>query len=331
MQQRNLGRSKLRVGEVGLGCWSFGGAYGPTDMKESHEALKRALDLGMDFLDTANVYGNGVSEQVIGAFLKNNPGSKFTIATKGGIHRPPGATTRTFDNSADYLRGALEDSLERLGLEYIDLYYIHRRDQSIPIEDVVETLVRFKEEGKIGGFGFSEISPTSLRRAHRVAPVTAVQSEYSLWTRQPELGMVQACRELGVTFVPFSPVGRGIFADNRPDPASFGKVDFRKNNPRFSPENLMENLKLVEEFKSFAADNGYTTAALSLAWILHQDDYMIPIPGTRSAAHLAQNAAASDIKLSVADLAEIDRILPVGFAWGDRYTDAQAIGTERYC
>ena len=216
METRKLGQDAPSVGKIGLGCWSFAGAYGPTDQAESHATLARALELGIDFLDTANVYGNGVSEEVVGAFIKDHPG-RFKIATKGGIHRPPETNQRTFDNSPDHLRAALDASLKRLGVDYVDLYYIHRREPARPIEDVMETLVRFKEEGKIGGIGFSEISPTSLRRAHAVHPVMAVQSEYSLWTRQAELGMVQATKELGITFVPFSPLGRGISRASRPD------------------------------------------------------------------------------------------------------------------
>ncbi len=330
MLQRQLGQNKLNVGAIGLGCWSFAGAYGPTDLKESHATLTRALDLGVNFLDTANVYGHGVSEQAIGSFIKDTP-HKFKIATKGGIKRLPGETTRTFDNEAGYLRSELEKSLKNLNVDYVDLYYIHRREPERPIEEVAETLAGFVNEGKIGGFGFSEISPGSLRRAHAVHPVSAVQSEYSLWTRQPELGMVQACRSLGVTFVPFSPVGRGIFSISAPDSSSFGKSDFRKNNPRFLEPDYSLNIKALEAFKAFAADHGWTPAQLALAWILHQDDYIIPIPGTRSVAHLEENAAAANIKLSADNLQEIDRLLPIGFAYGDRYSEAQSFGAERYC
>jgi len=318
------------VSAIGLGCWSFAGAYGPTDEKESHATLAQALDLGVDFLDTANAYGNGVSEQAIGTFIKHNP-HRFKIATKGGIHRPPGTTTRTFDNSPEHLRDALEKSLRDLQVDSVELYYIHRRDPKRPIEDVMETLVRFKQEGKIKGIGFSEIAPSSLRRAYAVHPVTAVQSEYSLSTRLPELGMIDTCRELGVAFVPFSPLGRGLFVPQAPDTASFGKLDFRLNNPRFIAPSYAYNLTAVEPFKTYAADKGVTSSTLAIAWVLHQGAHLIPIPGTRSAAHLADNAAAAALALSSDELAEIERILPRGFAHGDRYSEAQLAGAERYC
>ena len=330
METRRLGQDGPEVGMIGLGCWSFAGAYGPTDQAESHRTLARALELGVDFLDTANVYGNGVSEEVIGAFIKAHP-DRFKIATKGGIYRPPETNKRTFDNSAEHLRSALEASLRRLGVDYVDLYYIHRRDPKLPIEDVMETLVRFKEEGKIGGIGFSEISPTSLRRAHAVHPVMAVQSEYSLWTRQPELGMVQTAKALSVTFVPFSPLGRGMFSTMPPAPDAFGSLDFRKHNPRFLEPNFSDNLKAIQPFKDLAADLGATPAALAIAWVLKRDQGHIPIPGTRSPAHLEELASAADLSLEPGTMAEIDKILPPGFAYGHRYSDAQQIGAELYC
>lgn len=330
MQQRRFGKNGPLVGAIGLGCWSFAGAYGPTDMAESHRTLARALELGITHLDTANVYGAGVSEEVIGAFIKEHPG-RFTIATKGGIKRAPGTNERSFDNSPEHLRDALKASLRRLGVDHVALYYIHRREPARPIEDVMETLVRFKEEGKIGGIGFSEISPTSLRRAHAVHPVMAVQSEYSLWTRQPDLGMVQATKALGVAFVPFSPLGRGIFANKAPEPRTFGKMDFRKNNPRFLEPNFSDNLKTLEPFKAFAAEKDATPAELALAWVLARGDHLIPIPGTRSPGHLEEHARAAALDLQPDDIAAIDRLLPPGFAYGDRYSETQQIGAERYC
>jgi aryl-alcohol dehydrogenase-like predicted oxidoreductase len=225
----------------------------------------------------------------------------------------------------------LERSLGYLGVDHVDLYYIHRREPERPIEDVMETLVRFKDEGKIGGIGFSEISPASLRRAHAVHPVMAVQSEYSLWSRMPELGMIQACRDLGVAFVPFSPLGRGIFGAKTPDPATFADGDFRTNNPRFLEPNFTYNVKAVEPFKEFAASKGTSPASLAIAWVLAQGDHLIPIPGTRTAGHLREDAAGADLVLTEADLAEITRILPPGFAHGDRYSQTQLAGAERYC
>lgn len=330
MQKRELGRGGPMVSAIGLGCWSFAGAYGATDTAESHATLAKALDLGIDFLDTANVYGNGISEKAIGSFIKDHPG-RFRIATKGGIKRDPETKVRSFDNGPEHLRMMLERSLGYLGVDYVDLYYIHRREAERPIEEVVETLVKFKEEGKIGGIGFSEISPSSLRRAHAVHPVTAVQNEYSLWSRMPDMGLIQACKELGVAFVPFSPLGRGVFAQKAPDPKRFSKGDFRENNPRFLEPNYSYSLKYIEEFKRYAADRGVTSIALALAWTLHRGEHLIPIPGTRSPSHLEDLASAASITLSAEDLAEIERILPVGFAHGDRYSDAQIVGAERYC
>lgn len=329
MLKRKLGQDGPLVSQVALGCWSFGGAYGPTDEAQSHATLAKAIDLDIDFLDTANVYGNGVSETFIGSFTKNNPG-RFKIATKAAITRTP-ENVRVFVNSEEHLRAELEKSLKRLETDHVDLFYIHRRDQSIPIEDVMGTLLKFKQEGKIGGIGFSEISPSSLRRAHAVHPVMAVQSEYSLWVRMPELGMIQACKDLGVAFVPFSPLGRGIFTNKLPDPTKFPDGDFRKPNPRFIEPNYGHNLKAIEPFRDFAASKGVSPATLAMAWVLHQGNHLIPIPGTRSAEHLAEDAAGADCSLTPDDLAEIERILPIGFAHGDRYSDAQMVGVERYC
>jgi aryl-alcohol dehydrogenase-like predicted oxidoreductase len=299
-------------------------------MAESHRTLARALDLGINHLDTANVYGNGISEEVIGAFIKDRPHS-FKIATKGGIYRTPDTNERSFNNAPDHLRQALEASLIRLGVDHVDLYYIHRREPARPIEDVMETLVRFKEEGMIGGIGFSEISPTSLRRAHAVHPVMAVQSEYSLWTRQPDLGMLQTTKALGTAFVPFSPLGRGIFSTNAPKPETFGAQDFRNKNPRFLEPNFSENLRAIEPFKTLAGDLGTSPAALALAWVLASGDHLIPIPGTRSVAHLDELAEAAKLKLDADMQAQIDAMLPPGFAYGHRYSEAQQLGAELYC
>ena len=272
----------------------------------------------------------GVSEKAIGSFLKGQK-SDFRIATKAGIRRDPSTGARYFDNSPEHLRSELENSLRNLGVDHVDLFYIHRREAGRPIEEVMETLLRFRQEGKIGGIGFSEISPSSLRLAHAVAPVSAVQSEYSLWTRQPDLGMVQACRELGVAFVAFSPLGRGIFSAKTPDPASFGEADFRKANPRFVEPNLSRNLAAVQPFKDYARDLGATPIGLAIAWLLARGPHVIPIPGTRSAGHLKDCASGVSLTLTADHLAEIERILPTGFAHGDRYSAEQAIGVEGYC
>jgi aryl-alcohol dehydrogenase-like predicted oxidoreductase len=309
---------------------SFAGFYGPSCVKTAHETLGRARDLGIDFLDTANVYGMGVSEEVIGSFLKDSP-SKFTIATKAGIWRDKAHGNRGFNNKPDYLRTELEGSLRRLGLEHVDLFYVHRRDPDIEIEDVMETMLAFKAEGKIGGIGFSEISPATLRRAVRVGTVDAVQSEYSLWTRQPDLGLLNACTELDVALVPYAPLGRGILADKQLDPTTFGDADFRKRNPRFTRANFSHNMERVRAFKSLAADLGITSTALALAWCLARGDRIIPIPGTRTADHLSQCAAASSFDMTDDIMDALESILPVGWAHGDRYSQAQWNGPEGYC
>ncbi|MEP3346556.1 MAG: aldo/keto reductase [Litoreibacter sp.] len=328
MKKRQLGKGGPLVGAVGLGCMSFAGFYGKTDIGTSHDTLDAAREFGVDFLDTALLYGMGKSEEVIGSYLKANPNHGFKIATKGGIETKP---TRHFDNSEACLRRSLESSLTRLGVDYVDLYYIHRREQERPIEEVMQTLTKFIEEGKIGGIGFSEIAPTSLRRAHAVHPVMAVQSEYSLWTRQPEMGMIQTCAELNVAFVPFSPVARGMFADVLPEPETFAASDFRTVQPRFLGDNFTTNCAILERFQSFCATRGWSPAATAIAWTLDQGDHLIPIPGTRSREHLMQLVEGDAIEFTSEDRAEIERLLPIGWAHGDRYSDAQMVGVERYC
>lgn len=330
MKQRQLGQDGPMVGAIGLGCMSIAGFYGSCDVKTAHATLAKSHEIGMTHLDTAKIYGDGISENIIGDFLKDNPDKKFTIATKGGINTTP---PRSFDNSEKYLTECLEGSLKRLGVDYVDLYYIHRRDQNIPIEDVMKTLVKFIDQGKIGSIGLSEISPATLKRASTIHPVAAVQNEYSLWTRQPELGLIQACNRLGTTFVPFSPVGRGILTDHAAnlDVSAYADNHFMKTNPRFMEPNFSANQKKIDHFRAYAADKNISTAGLAIAWTLAQDDHSIPIPGTRTVEHLLECAQGAEITLSTDELAEIEEILPVGFAHGSRYSDQQKVGPEDYC
>ena len=328
MEKRKLGFDGPNVSAISLGCMSFAGNYGNALKSECFQCLDMANDLGITFLDTAELYGKGYSEELIGEYQFSRK-KKFHIATKGGII--VGGKRGENDNSEKALRRSLEGSLRRLRVEYVELYYIHRRDLSIEIEEVVHTLTKFKSEGKIGGFGFSEISPSSLRRAHAVSPISAVQNEYSLWTRYPDLGMIQTCLELGVCFVAFAPLGRGMLTDTFPNPSNFLGTDTRKSNPRFLEPNFSANCKHISTFRKFAHSRGWKTSATALAWILDQEKHIVPIPGTKNTLHMKEWFESTKIVFSEDDREEIKRILPVGFAHGDRYSDEQIIGIERYC
>jgi aryl-alcohol dehydrogenase-like predicted oxidoreductase len=326
MQQRKLGAIGPTVSAIGLGCLSFGGMFGSTTRDESLACLDAAWDHGITFLDVANIYGNGLSEEVIGAWLQTRP-HRPTIATKASIISAP---VRGVDNSRAHLRRELEGSFRRLGVDYVDLFYMHRHEMTRPIEEVAETMSELIREGKIGGYGLSEIAPFTLRRAHAVHPVMAVQNEYSLWSRQPDLGLIQTCAELGVAFVPFSPLARGALGDPMLDPAVHDLGPFRSQIPRFSAENWPYNRAKIMQYRALAAAMGHNPAALAIAWCLHRGDHLLPIPGTRSASHLADWAGASDILLTAADMAAIEAVLPVGWAYGDRYNDDMAASVERF-
>ncbi|MEL6745114.1 MAG: aldo/keto reductase [Pseudomonadota bacterium] len=333
MKQRQLGKGGPWGHPIGIGAMSFSNFYGATTEAESFAILDAALEAGVTHIDTANVYGMGTSETVIGKYLRANPEARdhFTIATKGAITRNPDGPGNIFNNSADHLRSELEGSLERLGVDAVDLYYVHRRDAAIPIEEVTETLASLVKSGKTKSIGYSEIAPTSLRRAHAVHPVAAVQSEYSLSTRSPEMGLIQTCAELGVALVAFSPVGRSLLTDT---PLSFEAVQdlaFLANNPRFMEPNYSANIAAVAPFQALAAEMGMSTAGLAIAWVMAQGDHVIPIPGTRSVAHFTQLLEAADKALTTDDLAKIEAILPIGWAHGDRYSPTQWNGPERYC
>jgi aryl-alcohol dehydrogenase-like predicted oxidoreductase len=327
MKRRRLGAGGPEVSAIGLGCMSFAGFFGPADDDTSLRCLDAAVDHGIDFLDTSNVYGAGRSETVIGTFLKTRR-ADLKIATKAGIVNGP---PRRFDNSAAHLRAELEGSLRRLGVDHVALFYIHRREQERPVEEVVETLAALIAEGKIGGYGLSEVAPGTLRRAHAVHPCMAVQSEYSLWSRQPDLGLIRTCAELGTAFVPFSPLARGVFGDPPLDPATLAPGDFRRAIPRLNDPHWTLNRAAIAPFRAFCADRDWPVPAVALAWVLDQGPHLIPIPGTRTARHLSAWAGASEIVLTDADRAEIARLLPAGFAHGDRYGTDQAMSVERYC
>lgn len=327
MKKRTLWAGGPEVGAIGLGCMNFGGMYGAATEAQSLATLSHAVDLGVDHFDTADVYGDGLSETLIGKFLKST-NAKVTLATKVGITRNP---EKPFDNSPEHLRTSLEQSLRRLGVDHIALYYIHRREAARPVEDVIETMSRFVAEGKIGAIGLSEVSPATLERAHAVHPIAAVQSEYSIWTRLPDLGMIQACARLGASLVAFSPLGRGMLTDTPPVPKNFHDGDFRLRNPRFMEPNFSHNMRQVQAFIDYAHTQGLRTSTLALAWVLARGQHIIPIPGTRSAEHLAEDAKAADIVLTPEQMARIEEILPVGFAHGERYNAVQGAGPENYC
>ncbi|WP_419906755.1 aldo/keto reductase [Hoeflea sp.] len=332
MQKRKLGVDGPEIAAIGYGAMSFSDMYGPTNETQSHAILDACRALGVTHLDTANVYGMGKSENAIGTYLKANPGARdeFVIATKATITREADGN-RAFDNSAEHLEAELDASLQRLGLDCVDLFYAHRRDPRFTPEETAGNLGRLVEKGKTRAIGLSEIAPTTLRRAMKVHPIAAVQSEYSLSSRFPDLGLVQACAELGVAFVAFSPVGRSLLTDNPITPERIADIPFLAGNPRFMEPNLTENLKITEGFRRLAAEMGSSAAGLANAWLLSRGDHVIPIPGTRSVDHLRECVSGAELELTQADLERIEAVLPVGWAHGDRYSDVQWIGPERYC
>ena len=335
MIRRKLGQEGPEVTAVGYGSMSFGAAYGPTTRENSVAILDSMQDLGLDHFDTAYIYAGGEAEAIFGDYSAASPAARdfFTVATKGGIYRgdPAGNDGFPNNNGAAFLTEQLDASLRRLRRECVDLYYLHRWDARVPIEAVMETLVGFKKAGKIAAIGLSEVAPSTLRRAASVHPVAAVQSEYSLWTRQPELGMLQACEALGTAFVAFSPVGRGMLTDR---PVAVGEDLtgwFIDGNPRFVEPNLSANLTWTDRFRALAADKRVPAAALALAWVLAKGSHTFAVPGTRSIAHLAEAAQGASMVLSAEEVAEIETVLPLGFAHGDRYSASQWRGQERYC
>lgn len=333
MEKRKLGANGTLVSAIGYGAMSFSDFYGPTDTEKSHAILNEALDLGIDHIDTSNMYGNGLSEERIGSFLKKQGKQAqdfFIIATKAGICFSKEGRI-SFNNSPEHLTEELDKSLERLGVDQVELFYVHRREHERSIEEVTETMAGFVKQGKVKQIGFSEIAPTSFARAAAVHPIGAVQSEYSLSTRSPELGLVQKTAELGTALVAFSPVGRSLLTDKPHSLEKAQSIAFLKNNPRFMEPNYSLNIKASRAFQKLAAEMGEKTSSLAIAWVLHQGDHVLPIPGTRSVEHLRELARGTEIKLSASDLAAIENVLPVGWAHGDRYNEAQWKCPERYC
>ncbi len=332
MAKRKIGN--FMVEGVGLGCMSLSYAYGvPPSDTEGERLLHRALDLGYDFLDTAALYGLGHNETLIGRALKSRR-DEYVLASKCGIRVGPGGIggPRVLDGSRAGVMAVLDDSLARLGVDHIDLYYLHRLDPVTPIEESVGALADAMAAGKIGGIGLSEVSSATLRRAAAIAPIAALQTEYSLWTRNPELGVLEACRELGTTFVAFSPVGRGFLAGSVGDPTALPPGDIRRSMPRFREPNLSQNLRLRAAFTDLAADLGHTPAQVCLAWLLTKDDTLVTIPGTASIAHLEENFAARDVRLDAATMARLDGLINPSTVAGHRYSPEMnaAIDTEDF-
>lgn len=329
MERRRLGKMGSRVSALGLGCMGIAGSYGAADDAETMQLFDRAVDLGIDHFDTADIYGMGASEEIIGKFLKQRQ-AKIAVASKGGIRYIRATGERFIDNSPSYLRQAIENSLTRLGRDHIELYYVHRREGERPIEETIEALAQLKREGKIGAIGLSEVSPDTLRRAHAVHPIAAIQSEYSLWTRLPERGMLAACKELGVAFIAFSPLGRGMLTDETPDPSKFTARDFRGKNPRFEPGNFEKNRAAIAKFQAAARAMERSPAELAIAWVLAQGDNIIVLSGTRQGRHIDALVAGAELRLSPSQLHDIEAAFPEGFPWGERYAPAQALGVETY-
>jgi aryl-alcohol dehydrogenase-like predicted oxidoreductase len=321
MNKRKLGEQGLEVSELGLGCMGMSEFYGPRDQFESEATIDRAIDLGVTFFDTSDIYGPFTNEELVGRALLPHR-AKVQIATKFGIVRKKeDPTFRAVDSSPAYVRSACEASLQRLGVETIDLYYQHRVDPKVPIEETVGAMARLVEEGKIRYLGLSEAGPETIRRAHATHPITALQTEYSLWSREVEEEILPTVRELGIGFVAYSPLGRGFltgqikrFEDLAPD-------DWRRSSPRFQGENFDRNLSLVRKVEEMAAKKGVTASQLALAWVLAQGEDIVPIPGTKRTKYLEENVGAAEVKLSKDDLAELDALAPRGVAAGARYDE----------
>ena len=321
MQTRKLGRDGPAVSALGLGCMGMSEFYGSRNDNESLATLTYALDLGVNFLDTADMYGPYTNEELLGRALRGRRKDAF-LATKFGFVRDagnPGA--RAVDGRPQRVREACEGSLKRLQVEFIDLYYLHRVDPQVAVEDTVGAMAQLVREGKVRYLGLSEVSAPTLERAHKVHPITALQSEYSLWTRDPEGEVLEMCERLGVGFVPYSPLGRGFLTGSITSPDDFDADDYRRLTPRFQGENFGRNLALVEKVRTLAHDKGCTPAQLALAWVLAQGEHIVPIPGTRRIRNLDDNLGALKVKLSAVDLATIEAVFPASRVAGARYNE----------
>lgn len=329
MQIKSLGSQGLVASSLGLGCMGMSEFYGPRNDEESIRTIHRAIDLGITFFDTADMYGPFLNEELVGKAIRGKR-DKLTIATKFGILRDVNdPTKRGVSGKPAYVKSSVEGSLKRLGVEVIDLYYLHRIDPNTPVEETVDAMAALVKEGKIRGIGLSEASAQTLQKGHAVHPITALQTEFSLWSREPEDELLETCQKLGIAFVAYSPLGRGFLTGRYKRPEDFDQSDYRRFSPRFQGENFQKNLELVKKIEELAKKKNCTASQLALAWVLAKGDFIFPIPGTKRIAFLEENVGALDIKLSNDEIKQIEEVLPLNMASGTRYPQSAMSSVNR--